>query len=155
MSEYWTGWAQLQKGDSSGAKAGADKIANFVKEEQHDSFFLDFHHLLNAEIDLSRGDYGAADDALKKVSHNTSKYSPHFRALQARLQTAAGDHSAAIRTYGNMCNEVFCSNYEAMGDEPRAIEYYEKALDQWKHADEDLPELIDTRNRLANLRTSN
>jgi hypothetical protein len=42
---------------------------------------------------------------------------------------------------------------EAMGDAPKAIEYYEKALDQWKNADEDHSELIDTKARLANLRT--
>jgi tetratricopeptide (TPR) repeat protein len=179
MSEYAAGVTQVRMGDLSGVKARADRIASLVKDEHYDSFFLDFHHLLSAEINLSQNDYGAAEGALEEVSHNTSKYSPHFRALQARLQFASGDHSAAARTYGNMCNEVMRSNlsyggdmalfflncsrvnynlgntYEAMGNAPKAIEYYEKALDQWKNADEDLPELIDTKARLEKLRTSN
>jgi tetratricopeptide (TPR) repeat protein len=104
------------------------------------------------------------------------RYSPHFQALQAKFQADSGDHAAAIRSYNTTCNEVGRANwnyggdtllyflncsqvnynlgrtYEAMGDEPRAIEYYEQALDQWKDADADLPELIDTKNRLSSLK---
>jgi hypothetical protein len=42
-----------------------------------------------------------------------------------------------------------------MGDAPKAIEYYEKALDQWKNADENHPELIDTKARMAKFESSN
>jgi tetratricopeptide (TPR) repeat protein len=178
MSEYWIGWAQLQRGDLSAAETRAEKIAGLVNSEPYDAFFRNFHHMLSAEIDLSRGDHRAAEGVLANVSRHTSTYSPHFRALQAKLEFASGDHAAAIRTYDNMCNEVMkvnlyyggdellyflnCSQvnynlgrtYEAMGDAPRAIEYYEKALDQWKNADEDHPELIDTERRLTSLRAS-
>ena len=41
--------------------------------------------------------------------------------------------------------------YERMGESSQAIECYEKAINQWKNADEDLPEKIDAKKRLANL----
>jgi hypothetical protein len=41
--------------------------------------------------------------------------------------------------------------HEQQGNKSRAIEYFEKALEQWKDADEDLPELLDARERLARL----
>ena len=42
--------------------------------------------------------------------------------------------------------------YEKKGDQKVAIENYEKFLDLWKAADKDLPELIDAKARLANLK---
>ncbi len=42
--------------------------------------------------------------------------------------------------------------YEKKGDQKLAIENYEKFLDLWKDADEDLPDLIDAKERLAKLR---
>ncbi|MCI0695975.1 protein kinase [candidate division KSB1 bacterium] len=42
--------------------------------------------------------------------------------------------------------------YEQKGDEKLAIQNYEKLLQLWKEADPDLPELIDTKARLAALR---
>jgi tetratricopeptide (TPR) repeat protein len=42
--------------------------------------------------------------------------------------------------------------YEEKGFRAKAIEQYEKFLDVWKDADADRPELIDARQRLANLR---
>jgi tetratricopeptide (TPR) repeat protein len=42
--------------------------------------------------------------------------------------------------------------YEKKGDKKRAIESYTKLLHLWKDADQDLPELIDTKTRLAKLR---
>ena len=43
--------------------------------------------------------------------------------------------------------------YEKKGDAQLAIENYEKFLDLWKDADEDLPDLIEAKTRLAKLRT--
>jgi tetratricopeptide (TPR) repeat protein len=44
--------------------------------------------------------------------------------------------------------------YEKKGDTLPAIENYEKFLDLWKDADEDLPDLIEAKERLAKLRTA-
>jgi len=42
--------------------------------------------------------------------------------------------------------------YEKKGDTRLAIQNYEKFLDLWKEADEDLPDLIDAKKRLASLK---
>ena len=42
--------------------------------------------------------------------------------------------------------------YEKKGDTQLAIQNYEKFLDLWKDADEDLPDLIDAKKRLAKLK---
>jgi len=42
--------------------------------------------------------------------------------------------------------------YEKKGDTQLAIQNYEKFLDLWKNADEDLPDLIDAKKRLAKLK---
>ena len=41
--------------------------------------------------------------------------------------------------------------YEKKGDNQLAIQNYEKFLDLWQDADEDLPDLIDAKERLARL----
>ena len=42
--------------------------------------------------------------------------------------------------------------YEKMGNREQAVRYYRKALDQWKNADEDMPELVDVKERFAKLK---
>ena len=41
--------------------------------------------------------------------------------------------------------------YKQKGDKNLALKSYTKFLDMWKNADEDLPELIDAKERLKNL----
>ena len=52
----------------------------------------------------------------------------------------------------SMVNYRIAQLYEKKGDHQQAMEYYEKALEQWKHADEDLPEPHDARARLERLK---
>ena len=42
--------------------------------------------------------------------------------------------------------------YEKKGDTSLAVKNYEKFLELWKDADQDLPDLIDAKKRLANLK---
>ena len=42
--------------------------------------------------------------------------------------------------------------YEKLNERRKAIQSYEKFLELWKHADKDIPELMDARKRLAALR---
>jgi len=46
-------------------------------------------------------------------------------------------------------------SYEKLNDIDSAKKYYHKFLDMWKNADEDLPDLIDAKKRLANLTEGN
>ena len=42
--------------------------------------------------------------------------------------------------------------YEAIGDAEKAKDSYRALLDLWKDADTNIPELIDTKKRLVNLK---
>ena len=42
--------------------------------------------------------------------------------------------------------------YEEMGEVEKAIDHYERQLTRWKDADDDMPQLQDTRRRLTMLR---
>ena len=52
----------------------------------------------------------------------------------------------------SMVNYNIARSYEQLGDRKQAVLYYEKALDQWKNADDDLPEPHDARARLTKLK---
>ena len=45
--------------------------------------------------------------------------------------------------------------YEKTGNREQAISNYQKAVDQWKNADDDLPELLDAKVRLTELSGEN
>jgi hypothetical protein len=51
-----------------------------------------------------------------------------------------------------MVHYLVAQLYEKKGDRQQAILYYQRALDQWKNADEDMPEPHDARARLAKLK---
>jgi len=50
------------------------------------------------------------------------------------------------------CLNLLGKIYAKKGDTQLAIQNYEKFLDLWKDADEDLPDLIDAKKRLAKLK---
>jgi len=92
----------------------------------------------------------------------------HFsKDLRAKAYIKRGDLEKAISEYENLIiikPEVDCrliypkyhyrlaKLYEKVGKKNKAIEQYEKFLEIWKNADEDLPELIDAKKRLSNLK---
>lgn len=41
--------------------------------------------------------------------------------------------------------------YERLGDEERARHWYERFLEDWKEADQDIPEVIEARERVAEM----
>ena len=92
------------------------------------------------------------------------------RDVLARAYTQQGELDKAIVEYellitfdpdkGDICliHPMFhyrlARLYEQKGWSKKAIAQYEKLLNIWKDADEDLPELIDARARLAKLKGS-
>jgi tetratricopeptide (TPR) repeat protein len=175
MTDYLAGLAMVQKGDLAEAQSKADSIERFVVERNYESFFLDFYNMLKAAIRLAEEEGPEAAALLDDVSGLTEYYCPQYQILLGAAQTLLGDHQAAVNTYQNLCNDVMtyhypyggdhfdyflgCSRanfwlgevYEAGGDKTRAIEYTQKALEQWKDADEGFPELLEARERLARL----
>jgi serine/threonine protein kinase/predicted negative regulator of RcsB-dependent stress response len=175
MADYLEGSTLAQKGDLGEAQQRADTIKRFVENDSYDRYYLDFYNMLVAQINLARGDAQAATAALSKVSNTTKVFSPRCASLIADVATLQGDTGTALSTYERYCNRIDkrqyllggdhfdfflgCSRvnyrlgqiYEQAGDQEQAIDYYTKALEQWKNADEDFPELIEVKAGLERL----
>ncbi|MDD3643548.1 MAG: hypothetical protein PHQ19_08820, partial [Candidatus Krumholzibacteria bacterium] len=73
--------------------------------------------------------------------------------MDGRLETAAGVHEEMLRIYGGhaLSHYELGAIYEQMRRPADAKREYAKFLEMWSGADEDLPQLIDARARLAAL----
>ncbi|MFQ5865328.1 MAG: protein kinase [bacterium] len=174
MTEYFIGSAMVKKGDYQEAQVRASRIRELVEEQQHDRFYLDYYHLLLAELHFAQGD---GESALAELdNYKTSPHlSPRCLTLRAAILALMGNYEEAVKGYKNFYNFVesrvsgiggnffdyyyersrvpynLARIYDQMGDTTKAVEYYSKTLDQWKNADADLPELLDAKARLVQL----
>jgi len=128
------------------------------------SYFAFQDEVVNAFIHRDKGEYEAAIKGFQKASRRydlalcyleTGQYEKAIEAVR-KMQGTYAVHFA--RDLGER-PEVYPKSfyllgkiYEKMGDKKNAIESYKKLLNLWKDADEDLPELIDAKARLAKLR---
>ena len=126
--------------------------------------------IVSAYIDRSRGNL---DDAIKEYLKFIQGNYMHLR-LQILYELAycyfeTGEYDRAIEAVqraNNIFSDRFLTraafyprsfyllgiNYEAKGDRKLAIRNFEKFLDLWKEADEDLVELVDAKARYAKLK---
>lgn len=175
ISGYLSGLALVKKGNYREALHTAERIRQLIEKNHYDSPFLDFYQMLYGELSLARGDAQAAATAVTKLSPLTATY-PRRQSLVAAVEAANGSDQEAITTYNRFQTAVIYRNsysggdyfdyflersrlnynlakiYDRKGNKSKAIEYYSKALDQWKRADNDLPELIETKTRLERLK---
>ncbi len=70
-----------------------------------------------------------------------------LREIQKSIDNAGGFHAVYYPKSFYLLGKI----YEKKGDKKLAIKNYEKLLELWKDADQDLPELIDAKARLAKL----
>ena len=94
------------------------------------------------------------------------QHAKFYHAL-ATAYYKSGNLDNAITEYNNILKLVFLKLYDGdiiskshyelakiygeLGEKEKAVEFYNKFLEIWKEADEDLPELIDAKKRLGNL----
>ena len=108
---------------------------------------------------------------LDSVSAIMRNQNPDCKTLAVELEALRGNTENAIQRYitlsrafsdsqyyffdhfmiRSLANYRIARLYDEMGDRDQAVLYYRKALDQWKDADPDLPELIVTTQRLSEL----
>jgi len=177
---FFLGLIDLKQENLYSAKARLAAIRPLLAEadtQSKDQAQL-FHDILYAEVLL------AQDSIEKSimVGQNTSKYrneipdemffvTPHIpRDVTARAYLEKGEIDKAILEYEKLVDPdpnkrnnflirptwhyELAKLYAQRGLKAKATEQYEKFLDIWKNADEDLPEFIDAKNRLARLRAA-
>ena len=169
---YWAGLTSIYKGDYPEALAYAKRIKDYIESNSYDTILMDFHFLLLAEAAVENNDSARADSLLNKVSYQSRTEFPGSIPLEAKIREQQETYDAAVRLllglYDNwiLSNNYFFSYflersrvyyrvaglYEKQGNIKQAVLFYEKALEQWKHADKDLPEVVDARVRLVRLR---
>jgi tetratricopeptide (TPR) repeat protein len=174
MREYLAGSAMVKKGDYAEAQNYALRIKEFVDKQGYDKYYLNYYHLLLAEIYLARDD---GKDALAELDQYTTMAmsSPRQRTMRAASYALQGKHQEAIKHYQSFYNYVvsrmalwggdpfdyyyqrskvnyhLAKIYEQAGEIAQAVEYYQKTLEQWEKADTDFLELIDSKKRMAAL----
>jgi tetratricopeptide (TPR) repeat protein len=175
MAEYLIGVTLITKGDFVEAQNLATKFHSLVHKNRYSFLFENYYQLLIAELQLARGDGRSARASLEKVSMLVQTHFPRCSALIAATDALNGEAETAIRVYKSSMNKIHTRNnysggdyfyyflgrskvyynvaklYEQKGDKTQALEYYSKALAQWKNADKDLPELIDAKTRVGKL----
>ncbi len=178
LSNYLVGIAMVKKKDFRAAQDYAVKIEKYIQDNNYHILNMDYYFLLNAEIEVARGNGQAALDALKKASYRAKEYSPRYMILMSASFALLGEAEKAITTYRQSYNEVdrrtysmgdhfyyFLENarvdyyvakvYEGQGNASKAIEHYEKFLELWKDADPGVAEVDEAKKALEDLKSSN
>ena len=173
IAECWSGIATAHIGEFDKALSHAQNIKMIVENTDLHAMYLDYYHLLKAEIHFLKGDAQSAWNEMDHIS-SLSQHSPKIKFLKAKtladlgqfqeaiklLQTAVADIEGRLRWGGDYFDYFYTrslSNYwlgifhENSGDLQQAIAYYEKAIAQWQHADDDFAELADAKARLLKL----
>jgi tetratricopeptide (TPR) repeat protein len=136
-----------------------------------------WHNSVSMELMLAEGAFkdavalGEKPDSLEIVSMSdrplVARNLPFIQDVLARAYYLNGDLEKAIAEYERLITFDPKSNnrrlihpkyhyrlaklYEEKGLKEKAVGEFEKFLELWKDADKDLPELVDTKNRLAKL----
>ncbi|MFQ5709501.1 MAG: protein kinase [bacterium] len=153
--------AYLMMGEHEKAKSVA---------EEHLTTFMPYQDLVvKAYVHRAKGEYSMAVRDFLTVTQNTFIYDQIYYAydlaacyfetgqfLQAvdvlhRLQDIFNDSHYFRSAVYSRSFYLLGKIYEKNGDRNLAVENYEKFLDLWKEADQDLPDLIDAKARLARL----
>lgn len=175
LAEYIDGRINILAGDATAARANAEKIRDLVTQSQYDIYFIYYHHLLRAELDVMAGKGAAALAELEKAP-SMVHYFPRHHILRVESHALNGNLDRAIETclhfrdlidtelyyMGGDAFDYYYERgiidyrlgklYERRGDPQQAAARYAQFIAQWKHADANLPELADAKARLARVK---
>jgi tetratricopeptide (TPR) repeat protein len=175
-ADYYWGVTAIDKGELEEAYKAANRIKNYIENKGYDSILLDYYYLLLAELNINQSQPEKALKKMDEVSPFSRMHFPRCRMLTAEIQALNGNTESAIETYkrlfhnwetaksyhgGNwfdyfqvrsMIKYKIARLYDKAGDRKSAFQYYQEALDQWKNADNDLPEKVNAEKRLSRLK---
>ena len=178
-ADYHWGVTAIHQGDYDEALAIAERIKNYIVSNHYDDILMDYYYLLYAKIHLKKAQLTAVTDMINRISQFTRRNFPRYRMLTADLLVLQGKLENAIHVYQEFYNDWQTTRtsfggdffdyfmerskvhyriallYEKLGNSQQAIFYYQKALNQWKNANEDLSEFVDTKKRMTKLTGKN
>ena len=173
------GLIDIRNGDIDAAESRLNQWSHIHQKNAYIEIMLQYHHdLLEIEVLLARGKINEAIRIGRKleppplprtyVSLMTDHIIPVPKDGLARAYYASGDMNQAIAEYQRLVTfdpkdpSKFLIDprnyyklgklYEETGKIQPAIMKYERFLDLWKNADENLDEVVDARERLAKLK---
>jgi tetratricopeptide (TPR) repeat protein len=176
-ADYYWGLAALRADRTDECRAAVDRIQGYVEAHRYDEVLIDFRHLLLAEIETKNGKPGAALAALDRIAPFIRNYFPRCRLLAAEILAMQGKIAKAKQAYADLADDwetTYAGQagdffdywlirsmikykaarlHEKSGSQAQAAACFRQALDQWKNADENMPEYVDARTRLARLDT--
>lgn len=176
QTNYLLGLARVRRGGPGGAGPHADTLLALQEALPGVPYFADLQHLLEAAERVQHHDGAAARAALSEVSPATRHRASYYTWLRASGYALAGRLERAGAEYEQLGRQVVRTRYlgdafhfflehsrvnyrlarlyHERGDRDRAVTYYARAMAQWRHADEDVPELQAVRHHLAQLRAA-
>jgi len=173
--EYYSGLCHLGKGDLAEAEARASAIQLLTKRYQEPYYSL-LYDGLTTNIYLAQGKTKEALASMEKILPWTRAAFPRFRILHAAIQTKLHNKTKALGLYDETYSFILARNtitggdpldfylerskldyykgqmYEEFNESVEAINFYEKAISNWRNADKDYVNLVDAKARLAKLR---
>lgn len=167
MDPWWLlilGKLSVRNGDLENAEINLNQISNSVNEGNRSDEAA--YTILKGEIEMVKGNYSEALDlfetsiilrndgytleSLANCYHRTGDFENAISRYE-EIITIRSSIGWEAQEYWIQAHYILGTIYEEMGNKEKASEYYTTFLEIWKDADEDLPELIEARSRLANL----
>jgi tetratricopeptide (TPR) repeat protein len=168
------GISYIHAGRVKDAIAMSEKLKKMEKDPNRD---VAFSHLMS-QIEIERSNFELASqfldkyrDAMGQVENDLVIYaSMEYDELMGELHLAQGKWKEAIQSLNNVSSVasgmlgvepywvkkhyMLGKAYEGIGDIINASREYEKFLDVWSKADNDLPKIVDAKKRLTQLRSA-
>jgi tetratricopeptide (TPR) repeat protein len=154
----------VREGDIEKAERLLEDLSTKFEENQP----MDLSHFktLKGEIELAKGNHDEAVSLFEEA--NTLRKDNFSLESLAYAYLLKGDTARAVASYEELINDKGLLGwepqewwlqghfqlgkiYEEKGDTEKASHYYQRFLDLWINADEDLPLLIETKARMAKL----
>ncbi|MFC1502309.1 protein kinase [bacterium] len=176
LIEYLRGRGWIQRGNAGQVQSAVDKIVRLIREQSMDDYYRGFYHLLLAEWHVKQGDPSQGSFHFRQIPGPIQVNHPVAYRIQSDLHALNKEYDEAIYKYIMLSKNIESRDYnwggdffdfflerarvpyslgmlyEAKGNKEKAIEYYEHAVERWKHADPGMEELEDARIRLAKLK---
>jgi tetratricopeptide (TPR) repeat protein len=170
---YWKGRTLLEMKSMNETMKVADELKQLIESSIHPKNIRLYNNLMG-KIEFEKKNYSKAIDYFKKAySEMPAQYDWYKNHamyiyplglayfMSGDLEKAQEEYERILAmTTGRLWQgDLYAKSfymlgkiYEKQGNKAKAIEHYEKFLDLWKDADPGLPEVADTRERVAELR---